>query len=59
MQITLKDLRSMAAMAQFSPREIPAHVLRVIEDSAHLAGEAMISIDADSARVIEPAPKVS
>jgi len=59
MQIALKDLRSMAAMAQFSPREVPAHVLRVIEESADLAGEALISIDADSARVIQPAPKVS
>ena len=49
----------MAAMAQFSPREIPLHVLRVIEDNADLAGEALISIDSDSARVIEPAPKVS
>lgn len=59
MRISLKDLRRNAAMAQFSPREVPAHILKLIEESADLAGEAMISVDSDSARVIEPAPKVS
>lgn len=52
MHITLKDLRSMAAMAQFSPREIPPHVLKVIEESPNLAGETLILLDADSARVV-------
>lgn len=59
MRISLKELRSTAAMAQFSPREVPAHILKLIEESADLAGEAMVSVDPDSARVIEPAPMIS
>lgn len=57
MFITLKDLRSIAAMAQFSPREVNPAWLRLIETSANLAGETMISVDATSAVVIESQPR--
>jgi len=59
MHVTLKDLRSMAAMAQFSPREVRPDILRLIESSADVAGEALVSVDSDSVLVIQPAPKVS
>lgn len=53
MQITLKDLRCMAAMAQFSPREVSGPVLRFIETNGELAGETLLSVDPDSVMVIE------
>lgn len=55
MQITLKDLRCIAAMAQFSPREVPHPVLRFIETNGELAGETLLSVDPDSVRVVEKA----
>lgn len=54
MRIILKDLRSTAAMAQFSPREVPSTVLRFIETNSELPGETLLSIDPDSVRVIDP-----
>lgn len=53
MQITLKDLRSIAALAQFSPREIPSPVLKFIETNGELPGETLLSVDPDSVMVID------
>lgn len=52
MQMTLAELRWMAAMAQFSPRELRADVLKLIEESANLAGDTCISMDATSVQII-------
>lgn len=51
MQVELKDLRSMAAMAQFSVREVRLDILRLIEENGDLPGETVISVDPDSVRI--------
>lgn len=53
MQMTLADLRRMAAMAQFSPREMRADVLNLIEESGNLNGDTWISMDATSVKIVE------
>jgi hypothetical protein len=53
MQMTLKDIRAMAAMAQFSVKELRRDILLFIEQNEHLAGETVVSVDADSVRVLE------
>ena len=53
MQMKLSDLRSMAAMAQFSEREVRSDVLRLIETTGDIPGDAWVSMDATSVNLIQ------
>ena len=50
---TLAAIREGAAMAQFSEREIRSDVLRLIEQTGHLAGDTQVLIDAVGVKVIQ------
>ena len=52
MQLKLSDLRSMAAMAQFSEREVRSDILRLIETTGDLPGDMWVSMDATSVKII-------
>ncbi len=44
----------MAAMAQFSEREIRRDILLFIEQSGDLPGATIVSVDPDSVRALKP-----
>lgn len=52
MQLKLADLRGMAAMAQFSSREMRPDVLRLIEETGSMPGDVWVSMDATSVKVV-------
>lgn len=52
MQLRLEALRTMAQMTQFSEREMRSDVLRFIEGTGELSGDAWVSMDADSVRLL-------
>ena len=51
--MTLADLRNMAAMAQFSPREVRPDVLKLIEESGALPGDITVLMDSTSVKIKE------
>ena len=49
--ITLAELRTKAAMAQFNPREVRADVLRLIEETGSLSGDTLIVVEDSGVRI--------
>ncbi len=52
-QLKLSDLRSMAAMAQFSEREMRHDVLQLIAVTGHVPGDVWVSMDPKGVRLME------
>jgi hypothetical protein len=52
MRLKLSDLRNMAAMAQFSTREVRADVLALIEKSGDIPGDRWVAMDAKSVQLV-------
>lgn len=56
--LTLSDLRRMAAQAQFSERECPGFMLRFIESTGHLAGDAWVTMGKESCELVLERTKI-
>mgnify|MGYP001234998642 CR=1 FL=1 len=48
----------MAAMAQFSLREVRRDIILFIEEHGDLVGETVVSVDADSVRAVKSQKEV-
>ena len=49
--VKLAELRTVAAMAQFSEREVRSDILRLIETTGDVVGDAMVMVGIDSVQI--------
>ncbi len=52
MQLKLSDLRALGAMAQFNKREMRPDVLKLIETTGHLPGDARVVMTPKSCHML-------
>ena len=51
MTVKLAELRTAAAMAQFSEREVRSDILRLIETTGDVVGDALVTVGIDSVQL--------